>query len=141
MNNRQFVEHVENTLGWAPPDDGRPRWKVLTLEAAKLKRKRETNPRLYSWDNLLLTVEMLRRDGAEVASPAAVCWHVRRALARASLGADPNGGDLAGRVHVALGEAFVAGEHEWVERLARARGEARHEALAEWAEVRDAGPS
>ena len=134
MNYMEFVKHVENTLGWVPPEGTWPRWKTLTLEAAKLKRKMATNPRLYTWDHMLLAVEMLRRSGTQVASPAAVCWHVRRALA--AEGEREDTGDIAAKVHLAISEAFMAGESEWVERLARARGDARKEVLEEWNAIR-----
>lgn len=128
MKPADFIRHVENTLGWAPAED-EPRWKATARESAKLVRKIKTKPHLYTWDNLMLTVELLRRERAVITSPVAVCTHVRRALdAQYQVVTS----DIAGAIHAAITEAFTAGEQTWVERLARASGDARHEVLAEW---------
>lgn len=132
MNATEFCEHVENTLGWEPPElkPGQPGWKRYMGEAAKLNRKIKTRPDLYTWDNLLLTVEWLRRQ-RKAAGPTGVCWFVVEALKEAPA-PDPLSDRLTGEVFDALTEAMVAGEPDWVETLARATGSARHQVLIDW---------
>lgn len=128
--NTQFVQHVENMLGFVLPG-GKPAWKARTIEAAKLKRKRAQNPKLYSMENLALTVEWMRQHKVEAKSPAGVCWFVEDALA--NVRSDSQVGDLAGQLNEAIAEAAATGESEWLTRLSRAQGdEARREVLAAW---------
>lgn len=127
-NATEFVELVENTLGWEPPVT-KPRWRALMVEAGKVKRRIAGDPELYSWANLELTVRWLRQQGKPV-TPVGVCWFVPDAIAAAP--ASEVTSALAGRVHQAVVEAMVAGEPDWVERLARATGDARRAVLADW---------
>lgn len=131
MNATEFCEHVENTLGWEPTvKDGDPKWKRYMVEAAKLNRKVKSDKDLYTWDNLLLTVEWLRRK-RKATTPTGVCWHVEKALKEAAV-PDPLNDHLTALVFSAITEAMVAGEPDWVEKLARATGSARTEALTDW---------
>lgn len=128
--NVDFVRHVENTLG-VILDPSKPPWKARQIEAGKLKRKRETNKKLYTIDNLLLTVEWLRQRRQHVKSAAAVCWHVERALKEApepELAPD----EFEQRYAYAIRVEQHLGETEWLGRLLRARGDARKELLSEW---------
>lgn len=125
----EFVTAVENTLGWEPPES-QPRWKAVQVEAAKVNRKIATNPALFTWANLQLALELLRRERKEVKSPAAVLWHVERALAQAAV--EEQTDDLDEQVQKAVTEAMEAGAYEWVERLVRSRGDGRSEALRAW---------
>lgn len=129
-NATEFVTAVENTLGWCPPEDDRPRWKVIAIEAGKVNRKIKTNPALYTWDNLQLALELLRRERREVKSPAAVLWHVERALKQAAVVEVVEDIDVA--ISDAVDEAMDAGEYEWADRLVRARGTGRQRVLDEW---------
>jgi hypothetical protein len=130
----RFAEHVENTLGWAPTDtEVQPRWKSLMLVAGRINKRIASNPTLYTWDNLLVTVLWLKRLGKEV-SPLGVFWYVEEAVKKRPVIEATD--DLAGKVFTALTEAMVAGEQDWVDQLARARGEARHDVLAGWVKFR-----
>lgn len=132
-NGTEFCQLVENTLGWEP-DETLPPWKVMSAEVGKLKRKMATKPKLYTWENLTLAAELLRRERKTVTSPAAVCWHVERAIRAANQTVTS---DIVGHIHAAVTEAFLAGEPEWVERLARAIGDGRYEVLEQWKAFRE----
>lgn len=128
MNATEFCKVVENRLGWAPPAG--PGWKQYSPEAAKVKRKVATNPSLYSWDNLLLAVELLVRE-KKSRSPLGVFAHVERALDLAL--------DKDDDIEVLIREAVAYEQHRgdpdgWVTRFARATGGYRALALAEWRE-------
>lgn len=130
--NVDFVRHCENTLG-IPLDltSGKPVWKLRQIEAGKLKRKRESNPKLYTIDNLMLTVEWLRQRRQEVKSAASVCWRVEDALKTAAE-PEPERDDFEARYAAAIAAEQVAGDTAWLGRLTRARGNARSEVLREW---------
>ena len=137
---RDFCIRVENTLGWSH-DRSMPRWKALSIEAAKLRRKMSTDPALYTWPNLELAVELLRREQREVDSPAAVCWHVERALALAAVPEpvlDDIDADIDELVNEIAQRELAAGDPEgWAMRLLRAWGrEGRLAALVEYADTR-----
>lgn len=126
-----FAEYVENRLGWAPTDtEAQPRWKTLMTEAGKLNRKVKQNPDLYTWDNLVLTVDWLTRKKVVVRTPLGVFFFVDEALKRAAAAEAID--DVSGQIFTALTEAMVEGEHDWVDKLARARGKARQAVLQEW---------
>lgn len=129
MNATEFCRHVENTLGWVPrPVE--PEWRTYVPEAGRVNRMIKTNPALYSWDNLVLTVAYLKARRRTV-RPSWVGRYVEEALARAG-DRELVTSDLTGRVHLAIMQAMVAGEPDWVERLARATGAARLDVLAGW---------
>jgi hypothetical protein len=132
--NVDLCRHVENTLGFVL-DPSKPPWKARQIEAGKLKRKRATDPELYSVENLLLTVEYLRQRRQEVKSPAAVCWFVQEALERALK--EPTVDELASLIQAAIDqEQSRPGGAEWIGRLTRARGDARAEVYREWEAAR-----
>jgi hypothetical protein len=139
-NFRDFCIRVENTLGWSH-DRSMPRWRALSIEASRLRRKMDTDPALFTWPNLELAVELLRREQREVASPTAVCWHVERALALAAApepvldGIDADIDDLVNEI--AQRELADGDPEGWAMRLHRAWGrEGRLAALVEYADTR-----
>lgn len=134
-----FCEFVEGQLGWEP-DPTKERWKALMTEAGKLKRKRATNPELYSWENLALTVEWLRRRHHVVSTPTSVCWKVEAALKASATPVTPV-------VVVDVAKEIVAaieweqtqdrmGKAHWIHALTRAAGSGRADVLAEWRRAR-----
>lgn len=121
-----LVKHIENTLGWLPPDD-LPRWKARQVEAGKINRMMKKDKRC-TIDNLLLATELLRRRRQEIKSPVAVCYFVEEAL-RATAVAE-NTPDLIERLEAARA---VEDRPEWARRLQRVFGPAAIlETLEEW---------
>lgn len=131
-NATELVVLIENTLGWTPPDH-LPLWKSRSVEAGKINRQVEANPRLYTWHNLELAVEYLRRKRQPVKSPVGVIYAVEKALEDAA----------APPVQRPLGELIdsaLAWEHEhelpdsakWIGWLTRASGNARQGVYDEW---------
>lgn len=126
----RFLKDLENTLGWLPRN--------RKMSAAKLLREMEADRRLYTWDNLTLAMEYLRRQRRTVKSPTAILLYVKPALELAN--APVASTDLQTQIEQAL-----TYEHEhhgtdwerWVGRLVRARGEARAEVWAEWQQARN----
>lgn len=126
----QFVELVSNRLGWLPPGKAEP-WREVAIEASKVKRKIATNPVLYTWDNLELAVELLARERVTPKSPAAVCWHVERALRLAEV--DVSRATIDAEVEEAIRLEVEAGDpDQWAIRLARSFGMGRVEVLNQW---------
>ena len=126
-NATEFVELVGNRLGWTAPGV-KPYWKERAIEAGKLNRKIATNPRLFTWENLEATVDVLARERREVKSPAAVCWHVERALQRARQ--EPL---VDAEIEGAIGREISVGDPEgWAVRLSRSFGSGRAEVLKQW---------
>lgn len=131
-----FAEYVENRLGWAPTDtEALPRWKSLMVQAGKLNKKVQQNPQLYSWANLVLTVDWLAKKKVTIKGPLGVFFFVDEALKRAAAAEAID--DLSGQIFTALTEAMVEGQHDWVDRLARARGTARVQLLQDWRAFRE----
>lgn len=130
-----YVEYVENRLGWAPVDtEEMPRWKSLMVWAGKVNKKVAQSPQLYSWDNLVLTVDWLAKKKVSVRTPAGVFFFVDEAIKRAAAAEAID--DVSGEIFTALTEAMVAGEADWVDKLARARGKARPAVLQQWRDTR-----
>lgn len=136
-NAMQLVAHVENTLGWLPTGKGTV-WSQRALEAAKIKRKMGENPTLYSYGNIALAVEYLRRKRQPVASPVAALFYVEAALEHhhaapvRPLGAQI---DEAIRDELARPDAVSS---SWVSRLTRVVGTARQQMYDEWLAERGA---
>lgn len=136
---KNFVLFVENTLGCAP-DVTKERWRAVILEASKVKKKIATNPTLYTWENLALTVEWLRQKRKVVRSAAAVLWNVEDALRDSANTRQP---DQIVNVAVAIKEAIaweqanrIPGYQGWVGRLTRAAGDGRQDTYTEWKAAR-----
>lgn len=125
-----LVKHIENTLGWLPPDDV-PAWKARQIEAGKINRMMKKD-RLCTIENLLLATELLRRRRQEVKSPVGVCYFVQEALkATAEAEKVP---DLNERLAAARA---IEERPEWVRRLERVVGPAAIlETLEEWEDSR-----
>ena len=130
----EFVQLVENTLGWAPPlDDTTPLFKRRAIEAGKVKSKIAKNPTLYTWHNLELAVEYLRRKRQGVKSPVGVLYKVEQAIAAANAPAPISsvGEDINRAIEVELSHG-KEGSEDWVGRLIRADGPGRREVLDAW---------
>lgn len=123
----QFIDAVENTLGWSSALRG-PRWKVRKIEAGKVDKKRATNPALYTWPNLMLALELCRRERLP-RTPTGVFAHVERAL---ELRRAPEV-DLEEAIREATAREVAAGDpDQWVTRFARSAGHYRKEAYEQW---------
>lgn len=137
---KSYVEYVENTLGWAPDTSKVERWKAILIEASKVKRKIATDPSLYTWENLALTVEWLRQRHEEVRTPTSVLWRVEAALKDTATAKVPVvAADVAEQIREAvIWEQTTAapGFQGWVSRLTRAAGTGREGVLAEWRTAR-----
>lgn len=135
-NSKEFVELVENTLGWAPPPDKitdkTPLWKHRMIMAGRVKKKIAEDPRLYTWHNLELTVEYCRRKKIAIQSPLGVFWKVKAAVDTANV---TDTGQLEAQINEAIEwelEHQQPEHSEWVGRLVRADGSARADVLALW---------
>jgi hypothetical protein len=125
---REFVEAVENMLGWMPVE---PRWKSIRTEAGKVKRKQATDPVLYSFGNLELALALLRKEHKDVTSPVAVFWHVERALKMGEVVIETD--DLDDQVTLLIEHLSEHGDPgDWLPRLVRAQGKGRQEVLDEY---------
>jgi hypothetical protein len=128
VNATEYCKLVENRLGWAPP--GIYGWKKYAAEAAKVKRKIATDPNLFTWDNLMLAVELLVRE-KQPRTPIGVFAHVDRAL---DLALDKDH-DIEHEIRgVVAYESALGDPAGWVTRFARATGQYREMALNEWKE-------
>ena len=128
-----FVIHVENQLGWTPTvTEKTPLFKARNIEVAKLKRKIAEKPSLYTWHNLLTTVEYCRRKQIRVASPVAVCWKVEKALKE--IGPEAPVSPVAERIQKAIAweqAHSLPGREDWIGMLTRAAGDAREAVLVD----------
>lgn len=131
-NATEFVILCENTLGYNP-DETKDLWKARAIMAGRLKRAIAQKPTLYTWANLELAVEMLRRQRQPIQSPLFVLYKVEEALKAAPEATPPK--PLAELV-----EQAVAAERSqpaltsasWVSQLTRAVGKYRQETYDEW---------
>lgn len=122
-NARSYIRLVENRLGWAPFNRFSPRSVVISV-----LKKQDTNPELYTWDNLRVAVELLAREH-ESRSPLGVFHHVERALKLAR----EDDSDLEKNIQRALQTERHRGDPDgWVVRFARTTGWYRTEAYKEW---------
>lgn len=125
MNGTEFCKIVENRLGWMPPDRG---WKKYLVASQSVTAKIKSNPRLYTWDNLLATVELLRSEG-QSRSPLGVFAHVERAVQRKR----EDDSDVEKRIWFAMTVENGRGDPDgWGPRFARTSGGFRLEAVEEW---------
>jgi hypothetical protein len=126
MTPTAFCQMVENRLGWSPPD-GVP-WRRYQAEAAKVKRKINTNPDLFTWRNLTLAVEFCAREHLE-RTPVGVFSYVQPALEAAV----EETTDLEDQIMQAVRVELAKGDPDsWVGVLTRAQGRFRVEMLQEW---------
>lgn len=126
MTPTEFCKIVEARLGWSPPAG--PPFKRYQAEARKVTNKIATNPVLYTYENLLLAVELLVRE-KQPRTPIGVFGHVDRALDLALDKEVPVEEQI--REATAI-EARRGDPDGWVERFARAVGIYRPQTLQEW---------
>lgn len=131
-----FVIHCENMLGIAYPATVAT-YKARSRAAKMLLQRIWTNPLLFTWDNLVATVEYLRRRHITVTSAAGVCDHVQRAIQPED---PPVKIDIWQQL---INEALrlemsqcVAGGDPWIGRLVRCSGPGRQGTYTEWREAR-----
>lgn len=135
-NAKEFVELVENQLGWAPPieevTERKPLWKHRIIMAGRVKKVIEKDPNLYTWHNLELAIEFCRRKRIEIKSPMGVLYKVKQAV---DASADTKVTDLEAERNAAIEWELAhqrPGHEEWVGRLVRADGSARRDVLELW---------
>ena len=122
-NAKGFCRMVENRLGWAPENQFA---RKATVD--KVAAKVESNPELYTWQNLALAVELLAREKV-ARSPLGVFAHVERALKVAKEKDD----DLETQIQEAIRIESHRGDPDgWIIRFARSTGWWRAEAYKEW---------
>lgn len=128
-NPTEFCQLVESRLGWIPPDG--PDWQRYRVMAARVAKKMDIDPELYSLRNLELAVELLAREKLP-RSPLGVFAHVPRAVEMA-VDSDE---DVESGIRAATAIEQGRGDPEgWVTRFARAMGPYRLQALNEWREA------
>ncbi len=130
-NATEFVVLCENTLGWVP-DETKELWKARSIQAGRLNKAIKKNPALYTWPNLELAVELLRRRRQPIKSPMFVLYVVEDAL---RLARQEQARPLADLVDEAI--AFEHSQpaltsHSWIGQLTRAVGKYRQDAYDEW---------
>lgn len=126
MNATEFCKLVEARLGWEAPA-GSPRMRYRA-EAAKVNRKIQTNPHLYTWDNLQLAVALLVRE-KKSRTPIGVFAHVERALTVAT----EQEVDVEEQIRAIVAyETSLGDPMGWVVRFSRAVGHYRVLAVEEW---------
>lgn len=130
---RDLVTYISNQLGWAPPlGDTRPAWKVASTETAKLSRAMAKNPKMFTFDNLILATEYMRKEKIVPRSPMAVVYYVGPALHAASAVEKRPLGEL---IDDAIGTEYELkhpGWRDWVSRLTNAFGPYRQEVYDSW---------
>lgn len=129
MNAVEFCAMVEGRLGWEMPQD-RPRWLVLRQEAGKVLKRQAEDPTRYTWDNLVLAVNLLARE-KKSRTPTGVFAHVDRAL---DLALDTETDVEAEIRQVVAYETKMGDPLGWAVRFARADGYYRRLLLIEWRE-------
>lgn len=129
-----FVERVENMLGWVPKGKGTA-YKLRSIEASRLKRKMDTNPALYTWENMLLALDWCRRN-KYATTPTGVCWKVEQAVKQAAdeKPLTETGAGIQAAISVEQGRRDSLSEY-WITRLSRSSGQARDDVLLEWREA------
>ena len=127
MNAVQFCELVERRLGWEAKG---VRWRALKVEAGKVNHKIATDPTRYTWDNLILAVELLARE-KQSRTPTGVFAHVDRAL---DLALDREVDYEAEIREVMRYETLRGDPAGWAVRFARAEGAYRRLLLNQWRE-------
>lgn len=129
-----LVIACENYLGFQPKyPPSVPRWRVLSLEVAKLKKAMAENPRLYTFQNLQLALEYSRRKRLPIHSPKGLLYRIEDALELANV--DKPISDLQAEITAAIGwekDRDDDGSMRWIHRLVRAAGPGRIEVLDEW---------
>jgi hypothetical protein len=119
-----FVIAVENNLGWAAEETPEtPLWKVRAAMAGRLNKKIKTDPELYSWENLSLTLAYCRRNKIAVKSPLGVLLYIDKALAERPK--VERARPLQDLVNDAIAREVGIGDEDsavWIARFSRASG-------------------
>lgn len=126
MNATEFCQLVETRLGWEAPAGGERR-RYMT-EAGKVNKAIAKNPHVYTWDNLRLAVELLRRE-KKSRTPFAVLAHVERARDLALDQDTDVEADIRGAMAIETEKGDLEG---WAVRFARTEGAYRRIVLDEW---------
>lgn len=129
-NATEFVVLCENTLGYNP-DPTKELWKARSIMAGRLNKAIKAKPHLYTWENLELAVELLRRQRQPVASPMFVLYKVEEALKAAAAAQIRPLGELIDEA-VAAERSLPQPSQDWIDQLTRAVGKYRKDALDEW---------
>ena len=130
-NATEFVLLVENTLGWVP-DESLELWKARAIMAGRLKKAMAKKPSLYTWENLELAVELLRRQRQPVKSPIFVLYKVEEALKAAVVEQQRPLGDLIDEAIATERSQPSLTSQDWIDQLTRAVGKYRQDAYDEW---------
>lgn len=122
-----FCTYVEAELGWDNPNAFKGYQSYMT-EAAKVKRKIATRPDLYTWKNLQLAVQLLKREH-QTRTPVGVFAHVERAQESATADDIPVEVD----VQRAIAAEQLRGDPDgWIGRFMRAAPAFQTQLLMEW---------
>lgn len=129
MNAVDFCRLVEARLGWEAPT-GKRSYQAYTAEAGKVKRRIATQPSLYTWENLLLAVELCARKKMP-RTPIGVFAHVEQALELAR----ESDSDIEQQIREAIAYEVKRGDPAgWATRFSRTANHYRKLALIEWRE-------
>jgi hypothetical protein len=132
----ELVKYIENTLGWTWPwEETDPPWKLRAAEAGKLKRaakKGVRGKRNLTVEDLVLTVDWMRRERITVQAPVAILYYVERALKAQTDSLEV--GDLEQATIDVMREVEASNlpeedKKEWARRLRRVAG---WSAVEEW---------
>lgn len=136
-----FIKHCEDVLGWLPnPNPRVPRTQARRQCATRLVAAMKEDPERYTWHNLLLAVELVRREKTVIRSPLYLLHRVDDALklANAPVAEVP----LEEAIRAALMRESVTPDDErsryWTVRFTRATGRYRREAYDAWLAERGA---
>jgi len=136
VNNLELVLLMENTLGLRFPPNSGPEWKGRRRQAGILIKKRETDPQLYSEQNICLAIKWAAKHRKPIKSAVAVLSFIPAALkeqGQDGAATDP----LSRRVQRAIAHEQALGDPDgWVATLTRCRGPVRGEVLAEWRQAK-----
>lgn len=122
-----FCQLVETELGW-----DNPQWfkgkRAYMVEAAKVKRMIAARPDLYTWGNLKLAVQLLKRE-QQTRTPVGVFAHVVRALEAAAAPEVSIEVDVQRAIAV---EQLRGDPDGWIGRFMRAAPAFQAQLLMEW---------
>ena len=131
QNATQYCRLVENVLGWSPPRrrNDKP-WTGYAALAKRVNEKITTDPVLFTWANLELAVELLRREKLP-RNPLGVFAHVARAVKPAV----ESESDVEVEIRKAIAYEVLRGDPgNWEVRFARVHPSLRAQTLDEWRE-------
>lgn len=120
---------TENTLGFTHTSS--PLYKARAIEASKIKKKIEADPKV-TLDDFMLAIEYCRKKREPVKSPVALYWRIEDAKAMSNEVSTTT--DLSTDVETAMAWELLQLEPDehWIGRLTRAHGSHREAVLTEW---------